>query len=201
MADTVIAPTTGTFSAGHDVIGLAGGTTGIPTELSSWEPYPGFTGNKPKTALIIFNSSYSTSHTYAQVKYWFLTAVRNPGVDESLVLGAVVVPNANAAPTVYGIDQIVEVSLTITGSGGGPPAVGPASLFQVRNHSNNPIFKVLEDDTAGDGAAMVLNNAQVATVQLLSNLISGIGPYPYTGAVFTLASDDSVVTSQTPNPA
>jgi hypothetical protein len=197
MANSIFAPTTGTFSPGHDVVGFATGAD-LPAELASWEPYGVGTGHHPTAAQIMYNAAYSVSHTYSQVKYMFETLITNPGVDQQYVRGAVVVENATISTTGV-IYAGYEQEFNISGSG------GSGGLLPGVNHKFNGHAELLaainEDDTNGDGRLVVYNNAGVPTVGLLSNLISGVGPDPTTGAVVTLSQTGSTETGQLPNPA
>jgi len=198
MALSIFAPTTGTFTPGHDVMGIATGTD-LPTELANWEPFGVGTGNKPKYALIGYNSAYLTTRTYSQVKYVFATFVNNPGVTQDIVHGAYVVLNASVNPSTGQIVAAQWLGFDITGTGGAG-GLYPDVFHDFRGHNTERLAVIFEDDSQGDGAMDFYNNAGVRTVQIYSNFASPSGPDATSGAVFTVSQTGSTETGQLPNP-
>jgi len=187
MAASVFAPTTGTYTPGHDVIGFASGTA-LPTELAAWDPFGN--GHKVQVATVAFNADYSTSHSYEQVKYWFEGYINSPGALSAVIKGVGMVANA----TVSGTAVILALQQIVFGIGSTPVN----QLTHTYLGKNGQVLaELLEDDANGDATLSVFNNAGIPTVQLISNEVSG-GPDATTGFVKVLSQTGSTINAQLP---
>lgn len=163
MANHLNVPTTGTVGPGVNGVVLAVGAD-LPTELAAYAPYGA--GSHVVSAVIHYNSIYSTSLTHPVVKYWWEGVVTITGTGDSTYMrGVVYVVNPHVSTT-----GIVK-TLQATGFNVQPLAAAGFTVdHEFLSSAGTTQVLIEEDDANGDPVISVkVSNGNIA-VQVVGNV-------------------------------